>query len=129
MKVKQHKKKHGHQLHRPVDAYELYELEHMPNMLVKLPSYDHRPKPRAHSHSYSKVGPSGGHDERIFRPDYSVVGPPGGHNEGIFRPDYYDTDGSWNPPSDGQIVERNIDDEAEKFIRLEHERFAPSKWM
>lgn len=110
MKMKKQHKKHGHQddhVHRrPLNAYELYEREHMPNMLVKLPSYDHR---RAH--------------------DYPEVGPPRSHNERIFRPDYYETGRTFYPPSDGRVFEQNIDAEAEKFIRLEHERFEPSKWM
>lgn len=123
---KKHHEKHAKQLHRPLNAYELYELEHMPHKLVKVPS-DHA-KPRAHE---------------AFRPDYYETGremqpywrPPEAGDVGIFRTDYYKTGSTvqpyWHRPEgdDGGISKEDVDDEAEKFILLEHEKFELSKWM
>ncbi|KAI3467598.1 hypothetical protein Pfo_024261 [Paulownia fortunei] len=62
--TKHHDDKHGQQPHRPRDAFELYELEHMPHTFVKVPS--DRPKPRA---------------PEAFKPDYHEKGRTVQHQE------------------------------------------------
>ncbi|KAK4429777.1 hypothetical protein Salat_1278300 [Sesamum alatum] len=92
--------KDGHQRHRPRDAYELYELEHMPRTLpqVKVSSTDHRAKPRD--------------QYEVFKPKYNETG--------RTVQNYYGS---------GECQKENIDCAAEAFIRLEHEKFELSKWM
>ncbi|GFQ02107.1 hypothetical protein PHJA_002354600 [Phtheirospermum japonicum] len=91
------------QHHRPRDAFELYEIEHMPRTLVKVPS-DHHAKP---------------HAPESNRPDYYDAQRKG--------------DRYWCPKeedNEGNIHTKvNIDVEAEMFIMLEHEKFERSRWM
>ncbi|KAL3649802.1 hypothetical protein CASFOL_006205 [Castilleja foliolosa] len=88
-----HHDKHKHvKHHRALDAFELYEIEHMPRTLVKAPS-DHHAKPYA---------------PEAISPDYNETGRNGTHY--------------WRPKEDeggaaGNMHNKeNIDVEAETFI-------------
>ncbi|KAL2253677.1 UNVERIFIED_CONTAM: hypothetical protein Sindi_0162400 [Sesamum indicum] len=89
---------HGHQRHRQRDAYELYELEHMPRTLlhIKVPNMN-RAKPR---------------EVEALRP----------HNNEIMG---RMVQNSWSQTKDDNVgsYTGNIDVDAEAFIRLRHEKF------
>ncbi|KAK4429776.1 hypothetical protein Salat_1278200 [Sesamum alatum] len=138
---------HGQQRHRPRDAYELYELEHMPRtLLTKVPSIDHaKPRedevfrPQTGQNSWSQ--PKDGHQRH--RPQdayelYELEHRPHTLSHGqyeVLRPHYNETgrrvQKSWSQTRDGsgESYKENIDCEAEAFIRLEHDKFELSKWM
>ncbi|KAL0421447.1 UNVERIFIED_CONTAM: hypothetical protein Slati_3167600 [Sesamum latifolium] len=134
---------HAQRRHRPMDAYELYELEHMPRTLqTKVPSID-RAKPREDATSRPHYDPG-----RTVQNSWSQT-KNGNHEHQRHRPrDAYElyelehmprtlpqvkvpsTDRAKPSDQNGrESCKENIDCEAEAFIRLEHEKFELSKWM
>ncbi|KAL1565217.1 hypothetical protein AAHA92_07460 [Salvia divinorum] len=110
--TKRHDNNRKRHLHRQPDAYELYELEHMPHAVTKAPSAARAaPQPR-----------------HVFKSDdYSETGievqPRWLGANGV---DYY-------PRSTPRGYEGDcggdVDCMAHKFIEMEHEKFEQSKWM
>ncbi|XP_020551966.1 uncharacterized protein LOC110012466 [Sesamum indicum] len=129
---------HGQRRHRPLDAYELYELEHMPRTLqMKVPNID-RSKPREdetgrtvqNSWSQTKDGNHGHHGQRHRPHDayelYELEHMP----RTLHHAKVPSTDRARPGDQNGrESYKDNIDCEAEAFIRLEHEKFELSKWM
>lgn len=113
-----HDQKQGWHLHRQPDAYELYELEHMPRELIKSPSnYPPAPQPR-------QIYVRGVEAQPHWHPV-------DGNNRVIFRPDYYESERMYWPTIQRGVegdCNGDVNCEAEKFIALEHEKFEKSKW-
>ncbi|KAG8366028.1 hypothetical protein BUALT_Bualt17G0033500 [Buddleja alternifolia] len=100
IKNKNFNNNHG-QRHRARDAYEVYELEHMLHTVDKVLIYYNHVKP----HSLEKV--HGDHFDK------------GRKMQHYWYPMIHDT---------RAIYYENIDDEAEVFTELKHEKFKLSKW-
>lgn len=118
MKDHRRDQKQGRHLHRQPDAYELYELEHMPRELIKSPSnYPVAIGPR-------QIYVTGVEAQPYWRPME-------GANGVIFRPDYYESERTYSPTiqrDDEGDCNGDVNCEAEKFIALEHAKFEQSKW-
>ncbi|KAH6809930.1 hypothetical protein C2S51_027713 [Perilla frutescens var. frutescens] len=121
-----HHHKHERHLHRQPDAYELYELEHMPHKLTKARSGRARAQARQifTSDDYYET-------EKEVEPLWP---PTEGGNGVILTPDCYESRRDmqplyWrSPENDEGGCNGNVDCEAEKFIMLEHKKFELSKW-
>ncbi|XP_057776797.1 uncharacterized protein LOC130995509 [Salvia miltiorrhiza] len=103
MKGKRHHK-HKRHLHRQPDAYELYELEHMPHELTKAPSDRDRDRHIFVSADYYETGIE-------EKPNYYVSGRNVQHS--AYKGD----------------CEGDVDCMAHKFIESEHDKFQQTKWM
>ncbi|KAG6425439.1 hypothetical protein SASPL_115874 [Salvia splendens] len=100
---------HKRRLHRQPDAYELYELEHTPHVLIKAPSATPQPHQVFKSEDYSKTGIE-------VQPRW--LGANGVDYYPRSRPRGYEGD-----------CGGDVDCMAHKFIEMEHEKFEQSKWM
>lgn len=116
MNTKRHHK-HKRHLHRQPDAYELYELEHMPHDLTDAPA---GPQPRhiIISNDYYETGIeaqptlAGANGVDYYEPVRNVQPYPRSMPRG------YEGD-----------CGGDVDCMAHKFIEMEHEKFEQSKWM
>lgn len=90
-----------------LDAYDLYELEHMPRTTINVTDFETQ-SVRAKSHAPDR--------DQLVKPG-AGKGKKGRYFWSTRKEDSVD------------ICGKSVDAEAEKFIEFEHEKFELSKWM